>query len=249
MSSWRLPGSPLRARVLGVFAIAGGALTITAMAAQRALGLSQDFVWKADVIFVLIAGVGIGFVSAGHPFRRFGPANAVTTGRACLVALIAALVNEPGNGTRILAAGASMLAAVLDGVDGYLARRTRMASAFGARFDMETDALLILALSVLTWRGGKAGAWILLAGLLRYLFVAATWIVPRLRRPLLYSRRRQVVCVVQIAGLSLAILPRIVPPHSVWLAAALLAILVYSFAVDIIWLCRRSQPHLERATA
>ena len=249
MISWRLPDNPLRARVFGVFAIALGALTLAALAAQRASGLSQDFVWKADAIFGLIACVGIGFVGAGHPLPRFGPANAVTTGRACLVALVAALVGESSNGASVLAAGASILAAALDGVDGYLARRTRMASAFGARFDMETDALLILALSLLTWQSGKAGAWILLAGWLRYLFVAATWMAPRMQRPLPYSRRRQIVCIVQIAGLSLVILPPIVPPHSVWLAAALLATLVCSFAIDIIWLCCRSQPPLQSATA
>ena len=47
-------------------------------------------------------------------------------------------------------------------------RRRRLARAphrrsrarFGARFDMEIDALLILALSILAWRHGKAGAWV-----------------------------------------------------------------------------------------
>ena len=62
---------------------------------------------------------------------------------------------------------------LLDGVDGWLARRHRIASAFGARFDMEIDALLILALSVLAWRHEKAGAWVVASGLLRYAFVAA----------------------------------------------------------------------------
>ena len=50
-----------------------------------------------------------------------------------------------------------------------------MESRFGARFDMETDAWLILALGVLVWRYDKAGAWVLLSGALRYLFIAAGW--------------------------------------------------------------------------
>ena len=37
---------------------------------------------------------------------------------------------------------------VLDGADGWLARRSGVSSAFGARFDGEVDAFLILALSV-----------------------------------------------------------------------------------------------------
>jgi hypothetical protein len=33
-----------------------------------------------------------------------------------------------------------------------VARRSRMASAFGARFDMEVDALLMMAISILVWQ-------------------------------------------------------------------------------------------------
>src|SRR5437867_3690361 len=76
------------------------------------------------------------------------------------------------------AATAGAIVTLLDGVDGWLARRTHMASTFGERFDMETDALLILVLSVLAWQYDKAGAWLVLAGLLRYLFVAAGWLLP-----------------------------------------------------------------------
>ena len=61
------------------------------------------------------------------------------------------------------AAAAGLAATVLDGLDGWLARRAGMASAFGARFDVEVDALLIQALAILTWRYGKAGPWVLLA--------------------------------------------------------------------------------------
>ena len=55
----------------------------------------------------------------------------------------------------------AIVAVVLDGVDGWVARRTGTASAFGMRFDMETDAALILVLAILAWRYGKAGPWIL----------------------------------------------------------------------------------------
>ena len=42
-----------------------------------------------------------------------------------------------------------------------------MTSGYGARFDMETDAAFILVLSILVWQHGKAGAWVLLCGLMR----------------------------------------------------------------------------------
>ena len=52
-------------------------------------------------------------------------------------------------------------------------------SAFGARFDMEVDALLILVLSAGVWWFDKAGAWVWLSGLLRYAFIAAGWGLPQ----------------------------------------------------------------------
>jgi phosphatidylglycerophosphate synthase len=132
---------------------------------------------------------------------------------------------------------------MLDGVDGWLARRTRMSSRFGARFDMEIDALLILALAILVWQHGKAGMWVTLSGLLRYGFLAAGWIVPKMNRPLPDSRRRQTVCVVQIAGLLVALEPFVMPAASELIAVAALLALVYSFAVDTVWLLsdRREQ--------
>jgi phosphatidylglycerophosphate synthase len=184
-------------------------------------------------------------VAAHHPHPRFGPANLVTSVRLALVALVAAALGEPY--TAPLAWGVVAIAMVitgLDGVDGWLARRSAMESAFGARFDMETDALLILALSALAWRWERAGAWVLACGLMRYAFVAAAWAWPWLERPLPPSQRRKVVCVVQIVGLAVIAAPVVRPPLSAWLAAATLVMLTWSFAVDVVWLgsMRRSSP-------
>jgi phosphatidylglycerophosphate synthase len=113
-----------------------------------------------------------------------------------------------------------------------------MQSRFGARFDMEVDGLLILALAILVSEYGKAGRWVVLSGLMRYLFVAAGWLAPWLRRPLPPSQRRQTICVVQIVALTLAIVPAITPPFSQLLAAGALLTLSYSFLVDTAWLWR-----------
>jgi phosphatidylglycerophosphate synthase len=142
------------------------------------------------------------------------------------------------------------VAAALDGVDGWLARRTRTASAFGARFDMETDALLILVLSALAWKSGKTGAWVLASGLMRYAFVAAAAIWPWLQAPLEPSRRRQTICVVQIVTLIAALLPSVGPTPASAIAAAGLAALAWSFLVDILWLwrLRASRPLFSSST-
>jgi phosphatidylglycerophosphate synthase len=198
------------------------------------------FFVKASAVFAAIVLLALRS-RAQHPFPRFGPANQVTMVRAFLVAIGAGFIGEPSlPDAGWIVAGAAGVATLLDGVDGWLARRTGMASAFGARFDMETDALLIQVLAVLAWQYGKAGPWVLVSGLLRYLFVAAGWVLPWLRKPLFPSVRRKAICVVQTVGLMLTILPPIVPPASEWLAAVSLAALVYSFLVDTLWLWRRA---------
>jgi len=159
--------------------------------------------------------------------------NQVTAIRAAIVALVAALfVIPPQAAVAWIAVVASSIAAILDGVDGWLARRTGMITAFGARFDMEVDALLIFVLAILAWRWAKAGPWVLMSGLLRYLFVAAGWVWPWMRRPLAPTRRARFICVVQIVALIVAIAPIIPAPFSAAIAASGLLMLAYSFLVD-----------------
>ena len=166
-----------------------------------------------------------------------GTANLITGARALLVAGIAAAgfaSPVPRVAAAVVAIGT--VAALLDLADGWVARRTGTASAFGARFDMEVDAMLILVLSVLVWRYGVTGPWVLASGLMRYGFVALARPWPWLSRPLPPSRRRQTVCVVQIVALLVALAP-VVPPALASTAAALaLAALAWSFAVDVAWL-------------
>lgn len=202
--------------------------------------LGADYLVKAAAVFGVILLIAIPRRRAHHPFDRFGPANQVTALRAVIVALLAALIGEPHtNALAVAAVTAGSGCALLDGVDGWLARRSHMASAFGARFDMEVDALLILALSILAWRYEKAGAWVLASGLTRYVFVAAGILWPWLRTPLPGTIRGKTICVVQIAGLLIALLPAIASPASAWIAALSLAGLWYSFLVDIRWLWLR----------
>ena len=207
--------------------------------------LTPWFVLKASACFAVIVLVVMARISpTNHPYTAFGPANWVTTARAALVALVAGAIGEAR--LPVIAAAAAdvaIVATLLDGVDGWLARRSRMSSAFGARFDMEVDALLILALSVLAWTYDKAGAWVLASGLLRYVFVVAGWIWPWMERPLEPSRRRQTVCVIQIVALIAVILPAVMPPLSTGIAAAALAMLAASFLIDTSWLVlhRREQ--------
>lgn len=237
---WKLPDAPLRNSVVAAQALGlVGVVGLTSIA-RGGLPVGEWYSVKAGAVFSVFMLIALGFVRGGHPFGHFGPANQTTTVRAMIVALVAGLVGEP----RVplvagVAAAAACAAVALDGVDGWLARRSRMASEFGARFDLEVDALLIMVLATLAWLHGKAGVWVLSIGLIRYLFVVAGWQWRWLERPLPPSRRRQGICVVQIVALGLAIAPVVPIPVSTLAAAAALVTLCYSFLVDVLWLLRQ----------
>ena len=200
-----------------------------------------DYIRRTLVFFVAAAILIVFRVGNHHPFPRFGAANTVTLFRVSLVAGVAGFIGEtPTPRIAWLAAGLITVVAVLDGVDGWLARRSAQHSAFGARFDMETDAALILILSVLVWYHEKAGAWVVACGLMRYGFVVAGWILPWMAGPLRSTLRGKSVAIGQLVGLGTALLPIVPVPFSTIVAAITLALLVWSFAVDIAWLKRQA---------
>ena len=234
------PHTSLLTSVVLTDVVGCAAVVLAGIAAQSAFGLNAWYPLKAAALFSAIMLVVLGGVARTHPFAHFGAANRVTALRAAIVSLVGSLVTEPNIPAAAAAAcAAGLFVTALDGVDGWLARRIGNASAFGARFDMEVDALLILALSLLAWQYGKAGAWIVVAGALRYAFVAGAWVAPFLGRPLQDSWRRKAVCVLQICGLSAMVLPAVPPSLSVPTGAVLLAALCWSFLVDVMWLWQK----------
>ncbi|MFA1545587.1 CDP-alcohol phosphatidyltransferase family protein [Actinomadura chokoriensis] len=191
----------------------------------------------------LAVGVGYSLASwallrrAFRGCRTLGPADHVTLARVVLTGGVTALVagHLTGGGHTVALVAAASVALVLDGVDGRVARRTGTASALGARFDMEVDAFLVLVLSVeVAW---SAGAWVLAIGAMRYVFGAAAWAAPWLRAELRPSVARKAVAVVQ--GVVLVAAAAGVVPHAGPLVAAALALLVWSFGRDVLWLFAR----------
>lgn len=159
--------------------VAGFLLLVVLVASPAAaLDLPARFVVAGMAVYLAAVPLILAVVPDHLPGDRFGPANAVTLVRmAATAVLTAALTLAEGALTDVrlgwLLAALAVGAFVLDGVDGWVARRTGVNSAFGARFDMELDAFVTLVLAALVWRLDKAGAWVLAAGLLRYGFIAA----------------------------------------------------------------------------
>jgi phosphatidylglycerophosphate synthase len=194
------------------------------------------------VVIALIAGRGL---AAHYPHDRLGSCNLVTLFRGALVGAIAGLLVAPMPGTLTEAAawgvvGVAAVSLALDGVDGRLARSSGLVSDFGARFDMEVDSVFALVLALMVWLSGTVGAWVLVLGVMRYLYVVAGWVLPWLNGPLPEQvMRRKTVCVIQIGALIVLNAPIVTGLTAVVLAAVASALLVWSFAVDVVWLWKR----------
>lgn len=225
----------LPALALGLSACAAlvAALTAGAGLAALALGLAALAVAGGILLATLPA----------YPHARLGLCNAVTLARLGMTCAVAGLMAAPAvladPVTGWAVTGLCALALALDGVDGWAARRSGLASAWGARFDMETDAFLGAVLSVLAWQAGKAGAWVLALGFMRFAWIVAGRALPWLNGDLPPSLRRKTVCVIQIAALIALVSPALAPPLSTGVAAVAVAALGWSFAVDGLWLWRR----------
>ena len=115
--------------------------------------------WVVGVTCGVVTNTALARGLSRHHSDRLGPADWVTLARATLAAGVAALVADSFHQPAPVAilVTLAVVALALDAVDGWVARRSRTASALGARFDGEVDAFLILALSVYVARSAGGG--------------------------------------------------------------------------------------------
>ena len=224
-------------------AVRDAGLTVVAAIAAGAVAITT---WGlGPLALIKSAAVPLGLVVlvaphlSEHPLTTLGPANHLTLLRAVCVGMMAAFVGDPAaESASVLLVALALVAFGLDWLDGRVARAAGVASPFGARLDMELDAIMVLVMSMLLWSMGRAGPWVLLAGLARYLFIASGWVWPFMAAELPPTSRRAVACGLGVTGL----LAALAPWPWLWLAPTLAAvgtgILAGSFAIDIVWLLR-----------
>jgi phosphatidylglycerophosphate synthase len=176
------------------------------------------------------------------------PADWVTLARTILIAGVTGLVadsfSRPVSITALVTLSAIALA--LDAVDGQVARRTGTATPLGGRIDGETDAFLILVLSIVVSQ--DYGGWVLVIGAARYAFLLAGWLIPWLAAPLPPRYWRKVVAAIE--GIVLTVAASGVTSRRVGMIAVAVALLLLaeSFGRDVIWLYRTgASPRTRRA--
>lgn len=59
---------------------------------------------------------------------------------------------------------------LIDGLDGWVARKTQQITEIGSRLDGETDAFMVLLLTLYHIKAGKIPDWIILPGMMRHIF-------------------------------------------------------------------------------
>lgn len=213
--------------------VAGTALLVSLLALlEVTLGLGPE-AWAV--------GLGCGLVVLEvvvHSTDALGPADLVTGTRLVLACGVAALVTESFVGEASVAALGVVtgVALALDTVDGRVARRTGTGTPFGARFDGEVDAFLLLVLSV--YVADAFGPAVLAIGGARYAFALVGLALPWLRAPLPPRYWRKVVTAVQGIVLLVAVVD-VVPPTVTRVAlVGATAMLAESFGRDVLWAWR-----------
>lgn len=208
-----------------------------------AVGLIADALFGVIVpsmlLFFIIVVFGLRGMLQTYPHDVIGACNIVTLVRAAIVSVLVGAIFAPMAPWAVFV-GATV-AFALDGLDGWLARRAALSSAFGARFDMEIDALLGAVLALVLFAAGTVGLAILILGFSRYAFVLAGLAWPALRGELPDSFRRKAICVSQIAALIVLVFPMTPLFLSMPIALFAAVALLYSFAVDALFLVRRGE--------
>lgn len=216
-------------------AVAAG-LAVNMATSALVLGQGQA-IWPAAAVFLLATALVAEAMRRHYPHDRVGACNGVTLIRLALTtALLTPLAAGAAGGWIVAAVAGTAL--MLDGVDGFLARRSGLVSQFGGRFDMEVDAGLALVLALHALAAGPLGPEVLILGLMRYAFVAGGAIWPWIKAPLPSSLARKTVCVMQLATLIALQLPPMPPEAATVLARLAGLALVWSFGRDLLWLWR-----------
>ncbi len=232
-------------------AVQGGALIallcVAAASASYALagvsGGTQPVLAAALTLALCLAGGGVTLWGLGqrrlYPHTHLGLGNVITLTRGAGIFVLAGQIVIDPSGPNWIFAAIALALLLLDGLDGWAARRARLASPLGARVDVETDVAFALTLAALAVASGQVGLWFLALGLLRPGYLLAQRLWPRLNHPLPDAQWRRSMAAVQMGAQVVLISPLLRPEIAVWAGALLLGVMLASFGRDLHWLARR----------
>ena len=202
----------------------------------------------AALVLALVHGILWRHLAENRPHgaiqaaAHLGTANQITLGRGLLISLTAGfLFASPGTGQAPAAAwlpgSLYTAAALLDGLDGAWARKTRTRTRLGEVLDVRYDALGVLVASAVAVGTGRLPVYYLSAGGAYYVFQLALRLRQGRGKPVYPPRPRtfaRLVAGFQMGFLSGALLPLFPPPVLALAAPVFLLPLLAGFVWD--WL-------------
>lgn len=245
------PTVPPRLRLawLGWVALAAVALVGGWVAVSRTVGSATAFEWTAVSGIVALATLGYVRALLDHNrpttdatpagehrragYSTFGLANALTTGRGLLLAVLAGLFVVPDSGWLPAVLYGSVV--VLDVADGAVARARGRTTVLGTRLDTAVDAAGLLLAGALGVVLGTLPVWYLAVGVARYCYVGGLWWRRRRDRPigsLPPSRVRRPLAALQMVVTAVALVPTLGPPVTTALATVAMVPFLAGFYRD-----------------
>ena len=134
------------------------------------------------------------------------PANYVTLVRVILISVIGISYQAT---FPIIVGLIGVVILITDYFDGYLSKKHKTSSLFGAQFDQEADAYFVGIFSFILYLQGYAGLWIVTLGLLRYLNIIALYLLNQQHKKEQRFRGARIVAVIVMIAL---LVPYITPP-------------------------------------
>lgn len=181
---------------------------------------------------------------AARLFGDLGLANGLTTVRSVFTAGLAGFLTAPWPaGWLAWAPGVLYLtSAVMDYLDGYVARVTGRTTILGEDLDMRWDGTGMLFGATLSVLYGQTPLPYLLVGLARYLYLFGLWVREKRGQPvydLPPSRFRRALAGMQMGFVAVVLLPVYGPPATRLAAALFMLPLLIGFTRDYLWVTGR----------
>ena len=126
----------------------------------------------------------------------------------------------------------ALFSVIIDGLDGYIARKFNQKSTFGLFFDMETDAFYVMVITSIIFMEGMFGFWLVIVGYLRYLYGTLSLFIRVYERESTRTKFRSI-----IAGIFfVAILSPFILPPNIHFPVVITAstLLVFSFIISFV---------------
>jgi phosphatidylglycerophosphate synthase len=203
-------------------------------------------------LFVLYRDLPLNAPKAGLLRPAFGAGTWLSGLRLIGLSLLAGLLALPRPAGELLwlPFALALLFNLSDLFDGYLARRSGLATPLGAKLDLDLDGRGMLIVTLLAVRYGQAAWPFALAGLARYAYVAALWLHRRRGgrlRPAPPNALRRPFAGVQMGVATALLAPLFVPPATVFVSTLTLIPFLGHFVYDWLSVTGRFRPRPEPA--